>query len=72
MDYELKERITRIRNDLALIWNVHQSEFTFYEGIKMSDAYYALVDMFDEKRAEEFNKVGEDEERKLKEYLRSF
>lgn len=72
MDYELKERITQIRNALTLIWNLHQSEFTFYEGIKMNEAYWALVDLFDSRREEEFNKAGEDEKRKLKEYLRSF
>lgn len=61
MDYELKERITQIRNALVLIWNIHQKEFTFYEGIKMNEAYWALVDIFDSRKEAEFNEIGGEE-----------
>ena len=69
MDYELKERITQIRNALTLIWNLHQSEFTFYEGIKMDEAYWALVDIFDSRREKEFNEMGEDVKKRLKSWV---
>lgn len=69
MNYELKERITQIRNALTLIWNLHQSEFTFYEGIKMNEAYWALVDIFDSRREEEFNEIGEDVKKRLKSWV---
>lgn len=68
MNYELKERITQIRNALTLIWNLHQSEFTFYEGIKLDQAYWALVDIFDSRKEAEFNAMGEEVKQKIKKY----
>ena len=69
MDYELKERITQIRNALVLISNMHQKEFTFYEGIKLNEAYWALVDIFDSRREEEFNAMSEDVKKRLKSWV---
>jgi hypothetical protein len=68
MDYELKERITQIRNALTLIWNIHQSEFTFYEGIKLDQAYWALVDIFDKRKEAEFDAMGEEVKSRIKKY----
>ena len=61
MNYELKERITQIRNALTLIWNLHQSEFTFYEGIKIrypeyTKGFYELSPLQREIEREELNK----------------
>lgn len=68
MDYELKERITQIRDALVLIWNMHQKEFTFYEGIKVDQAYWALVDIFDSRKEAEFNAMGEEVKQRIKKY----
>ena len=71
MDYELKERITQIRNALTLIWNVHHSEFTFYEGVCIDKAYWALVDIFDKRRAKEFEDAGKEVDEMLKKEMKN-
>lgn len=55
MTSEIEGRIQRCYHELAAINNYHGDELSPYESRQLNDAYYALVDMFDKRRAKEFN-----------------
>ena len=72
MDYGLKERLENIRNDLVLIMNLHQKEFTLYESRKLDEAYWALVDIFDKRKQEEHDRISKEVEEEIKKELKQW
>lgn len=57
MTSETKRRIERCYQEIAAICNYHDKELSHYERRQLNEAYYDLVDIFDTRRAEEFNNM---------------
>lgn len=55
MNQETEKRIVACYKELARISNYHRVELSSYQAMKLSSAYYDLVDMFDKQRETEWN-----------------
>jgi len=55
MNQETEKRIVACYKELARISNYHSGELSSYQAMKLSSAYYDLVDMFDKQREADWN-----------------
>ena len=59
MTKKLYEELHVIAADIAHISNEHIEEWMPWESRMLNDAYYALIDIFDIKKANEYNEMME-------------
>lgn len=57
MTHETEKRLINCYEELARISNYHSDELSGYQRMKISSAYYDLVDIFDKQREDDWNEA---------------